>query len=176
MASTRIVKAGLPAALSLLLVACGEEERARESREMRIDDVIEAAGGRTNAIWLRANDHVDPAQWLASREAGRELGATEPAVAKLREAIVLARQHFIESHRMLANRTAQIGKMLADEGEAEDYAGILNALTHVAQAAGQRQTYGELCHHYYNLRHANVSRDHALRLLSQRYETQKQFR
>lgn len=170
---TRGEWSGVLAVLSLLLVACGEAERVREAQT---DDVIEPEDGRTDAIWLRANDHVDPAQWLASREAGRELGATEPAVGRIREAFVLARQHFIESHRMLANRTAQIGKMLADEGKAEDYASILNALTDVATAAGQRQTYGELCHHYYNLRQKSVSREDALRLLSQRYETQKQFR
>jgi hypothetical protein len=35
---------------------------------------------------------------------------------------------------------------------------------------------GTLCHHYFNLRHNNMSRDDALRLLSQRYETQRQFR
>jgi hypothetical protein len=140
------------------------------------DDVVEAEDGKTDAIWLRANDHVDPAQWLASREAGRELSANDAAVDKMREAILAARLHFIESHRMLANRTVQIGKMLAEEGKGEGYAGLLYALTEVAKAAGQRQTYGELCHHYFNLRHKGVSRDDALRLLSQRYETQKQFR
>ena len=62
--------------------------------------------------------------------------------------------------------------MLAKEGKGEDYAGILYALTDVAKAAGQRQTYGELCHHYFNLRHDDVSRDDALQLLSQRYEMQ----
>lgn len=171
MSTTRVLRVLL--LMSLLLAACGGEEHAQVKDT---EDVVETVDGRTDAIWLRVNDHVDPAQWLASREAGRELGATEPAVGRIREAFVAARQHFIESHRMLANRTAQIGRMLAEEGRAEDYAGILYAFTDVAEAAGQRQTYGELCHHYYNLRHKNVSREDALRLLSQRYETQRQFR
>lgn len=160
------------AALSLLLAACGKEEAPAPED----NDVIEVEDGKSGAIWLRASDHVDPAQWLASREAGRELDAADAAVEKIREAMLVARQHFIESHRMLANRTAQIGKMLKDEGKPEDYAGLLTALTDVARAAGQRQTYGELCHHYFNLRHKDVSRDEALHMLSQRYETQKQFR
>jgi hypothetical protein len=142
MASLRPLQASLLVVSSLFLAACGEEKRVREAD---VEDVIEAEDGKTDAIWLRANDHIDPAQWLASREAGRELAATDAAVDKMRAAILAARRHFIESHRMLANRTAQIGRMLADEGKVEDYGSILYALTDVAKAAGQRQTYGELC-------------------------------
>jgi hypothetical protein len=165
------LKASFAFVACLLCAACGKEERASDA-----DDVIETQEEKSNAIWLRANEHVDPALWLASREAGRELAATDPAVARMREAIVAARAHFLESHRMLANRTAQIGKMLAEDGRAEDYAGILHRLAEVAKAAGQRQTYGELCQHYYNLRHKGATPEEALRMLAERYRTQKQFR
>lgn len=166
-----VSKAGFALAACLLYAACGKEERANES-----NDVIGTQEEKSGEIWLRANEHVDPALWLPSREAGRDLAATDPAVDKMRDAILAARAHFLESHRMLANRTAQIGKMLAEDGRAEDYAGILYALAEVAKAAGQTQTYGELCQHYYNLRHKGATREEALNVLAERYRTQKQFR
>lgn len=175
MALSSVPKTGLALLACLLCVACGEEERASDP-----NDVIEAQDGKADATWLLATDHVDPALWLASREVGRELSASDPAVARMREALLAARPHFLESDRMLANRTAQTGKMLAEDGRAEDYAGLLKAFANVAAAAGQKQTYGELCQHYYNLRHKGAARDDALRLLlgryGGRYETQKQFR
>ncbi|PPD45757.1 MAG: hypothetical protein CTY15_02520 [Methylocystis sp.] len=166
-----VSKAGAALIACLLFAACGKEERAAEA-----NDVIETQDEKSSAIWLRANEHIDPALWLASREAGRELSASDPAVETMREAIVTARAHFLESHRMLANRTAQIGKMLAEDGRAEDYAGILHELADVAKAAGQTQTYGELCQHYYNLRHKGATREEALAVLAERYKAQKQFR
>lgn len=167
----RVSKAGVALVACLLCAACGKEERANDA-----NDVIETQDEKSSQIWLRANENVDPALWLATREAGRELAATDPAVENMRAAILTARAHFLESHRMLANRTAQIGKMLAEDGRAEDYAGILYELADVAKAAGQTQTYGELCQHYYNLRHKGAAREEALRVLAERYRTQKQFR
>ena len=154
-----------------LCAACGKEERASEPT-----DVIETQDRNSDALWIRANERLDPALWLASREAGRELEARDPAVERIREAMLTARPRFLESDRMLANRTAQIGKMLTEDGKREDYGGILRDLTAIAAAAGQTQTYGELCQHYYNLRHKEVTREEALRLLAERYRTQKQFR
>ena len=53
---------------------------------------------------------------------------------------------------------------------------LINSLADVAAIAGQKQTYGEVCQHYYNLRHSGVEREEALRMLAARYRTQKQFR
>lgn len=171
MALSGVSKAGLALAAGLLCAACGKEERASETI-----DVVEAQGGKSDGGWLRATDRVDAARWLASREAGRDLAVQDVAVERMREALQAARPHFLESDRMLANRTAQIGEMLAEDGRAENYAGLLEALANIAAAAGQKQTYGELCQHYYNLRRKGATREEALRLLSERYRTQKQFR
>jgi len=171
MALPRVSRTAAALAAHLLRAACGKEECASEA-----NDVIETQEEKSGQIWLRANEHVDPALWLARRESGRALATNDPAVEKMREAIVTARTHFLESHRMLANRTAQIGKMLAEEGRAEDYAGILNELAEVAKVAGQRQAYGEICQHYFNLRHKGSTREEALNVLAERYRTQKQFR
>ncbi len=164
-------RAGFALAARLLCAACDKEERASDA-----NDVVEAQDGTTGAVWLRATDHVDPALWPANREAGRERAAKDVAVEHMREALLAAPSHFLESDRRLANRTAQIERRLAEDGRAEDYAGLLEALANVAAAAGRKQTYGELCQHYYNLRHKDATREETLRLLSDRCRTQKQFR
>jgi hypothetical protein len=167
----RLAKAIILAGVCALLAVCGEERRSAQQ-----DDVIEPDDRRTSDVWLRANDHTEPALWLARREAGSAVGERDPAVERIRAALLSARAHFLESERMLANRTAQVGEMLAADGNAEDFAQLINALVEVAASAGQKQTYGELCQHYYNLRHSGVEHGEALRMLADRYKTQRQFR
>ncbi|WP_330085040.1 hypothetical protein [Methylocystis iwaonis] len=164
-------KAAFVLVTCLLCAACGKEERASGA-----NDVIEAQEAKSGGPWLSATDNTDPALWLARREAGHDGVAGEVAVGRMRAALLAARPHFLETDRMLANRTAQTGKMLAEDGRAEGYADLLEALSNVAAEAGQKQTYGVLCQHYFNLRHKHVTREDALRLLSERYRTQKQFR
>ena len=159
------------AGVCALFASCGEERRAAEQ-----DDLIECEVRNGADIWSRATDRTEPALWLAQREAGGAVGVREPAVERIRAALLSARAHFLESDRMLANRTAQVGQMLAADGHAEDFAQLVSTLVAIAAIAGQKQTYGEVCQHYYNLRHSGVERDEALRMLAARYQTQKQFR
>ncbi|MBM3551252.1 MAG: hypothetical protein FJX45_05675 [Alphaproteobacteria bacterium] len=160
------------AGVCALFAACGEERHSVQQ-----DDMIEPDDGKGVDIWLRATDHTEPALWLARREAGgAAVSERDPAVERIRAALLSARAHFLETDRMLANRTAQLGIMLAADGHAENFAQLIGSLVDVAAAAGQRQTYGELCQHYYNLRHSGVERDAALQMLALRYRTQRQFR
>ncbi|MGJ0531770.1 hypothetical protein [Methylocystis sp.] len=161
----------LLAGVCALFASCGEERRAAEQ-----DDLIESEARRGADVWLRATDRTEPALWLAQREAGGAVGVREPAVERIRAALLSAQPHFLESDRMLANRTAQVGQMLAADGHAEDFAQLISSLVAIAATAGQKQTYGEVCQHYYNLRHSGAEREAALRMLAARYRTQKQFR
>ena len=167
----RFREAIILAGVCALFASCSEERRAAEQ-----DDLIETEALKGADVWLRATDRTEPALWLAQREAGGAVGVREPAVERIRAALLSARAHFLESDRMLANRTAQVGQMLAAVGHAEDFAQLINSLVEVAAIAGQKQTYGEVCQHYYNLRHSGVEREAALRMLAARYRTQKQFR
>lgn len=157
-------------ASGLLVAGCGGEDRHDDAVDT-VDPEDKGAG-----IWLRATDGTDPATWLASRERGRAVAETDPAVADMREALASARAHFLETERMLANRTAQLGRMLADDGHPEGYASLLRALSSVAATAVTRQTYGEICQHYFNLRRNGAERGEALKLLTERYRSQRQFR
>lgn len=155
----------------LLLAGCGEEERRDDP-----GDAVAPQDNGTTGAWLRATDRIDPAVWLAGREHGRSLAEADPAVEEMRRALLTARNHFLESERMLANRTAQLGQMLADDGRPEDYVALLGALSKAAAAAGAKQAYGEICQHYFNLRHRGVEREVALGMLSARYRSQREFR
>jgi hypothetical protein len=167
----RFREAIILAGVCALFASCGEERRSAEQ-----DDLIEPEAHKGADVWLRATDRTEPALWLPQREAGGAVGVREPAVERIRAALLSAQPHFLESDRMLANRTAQVGQMLAADGHAEDFAGLIDSLVEVAAIAGQKQTYGEVCQHYYNLRHSGVKREEALRMLAGRYRTQKQFR
>ena len=167
----RLRRAMILAGVCAFLPSCGEERRSAEQ-----DDLIAAEARKGDDDWLRATDRTEPALWLAQREAGAAVGEREPAVERIRAALFSARAHFLESDRMLANRTAQVGRMLAADGRPEAFAPLISSLVEVATTAGQKQTYGELCQHYYNLRHSGVEREEALRMLAARYRMQKQFR
>jgi hypothetical protein len=97
----RIRDAIIVAGVCALFASCGEERRGAER-----DDMIEPDGGKGSDIWLRPTDRTEPAIWLARREAGAAVGERESVVERIRVALLSARVHFLETDRMLANRTA----------------------------------------------------------------------
>ena len=156
----------LAATLSLLLLAACEEPRPR--REPR---AVEPERGGAAPKWLSVTDDRDPAAWLAAYRGGA--APAEAEIMRLREALAEAGMFFLESPRMLANRQAQLGDMLAGAGMGEDDARLLAALARVAAASERKQTFGELCQHYYNLRRQGQGREDALAALAERYAMQK---
>jgi hypothetical protein len=152
--------------LSLLFLAACEEEKPRRAPQL-VED--ERAPPPT---WLTPKDDIDPAAWLAAHRSG--VAAPDAAeIAGLREALGEAGLFFLESPRMLANRSAQLADMLSAAGLGEDMARLLVDLSHVAGAADKKQTFGELCQHYYNLRRQGQGREQALAALAGRYALQK---
>jgi hypothetical protein len=87
----------------------------------------------------------------------------------MRSALALARDRFLESNRMLANRTVQLSAMLASDGHRESYLSLLAELSDVVtDTSAGKQTYGDLCQFYLNLRRAGVEREQALASLKER--------
>jgi len=84
-------------------------------------------------------------------------------VRAMATALAGARDGFIEDPRMIANRTVQLGQMLAEAGTGEGYGAILDGLGGIAAERGRRKSlYGEMCQHYYNARMQGA--DHAAAL------------
>ena len=147
------------------LTAC--EDRKPRQEPGFTDRVVEKSD--PSQSWIRRNDDLDPAQWLARREALRPLPADDPAVLRIRKAFEAAAPKFLESDRMVANRTAQLQEMLAKDGEPESAVALIEELSTVVNPTRPKETYGELCQYYYILRHTGSDRETALAQLQERY-------
>lgn len=154
----------LPPAILLPLAGCGDEPAREEA-----PPVVVRSADAARSEWLGADDRTDPALWLAARAAGHPVPAADAAVPALKAALDQARPHFIEDERMIANRTAQVTRMIAG---APEPAILISGLTTVAAPTGRRQLYGALCQHYVNLRSAGADHATALDRLRERYAAQ----
>lgn len=147
-------------ALLLVLGAC---ERKSDEQAEEGGAVVANTSEAELPAWLSPTDGTDPGRWLAGRAAGQALPAGDPRVSAMQASLARARDGFIEDPRMIANRTVQLGQMLAEAGLMEDYRSILDGLGEIAERRGRRKSlYGELCQHYFNARRQGA--DHATAL------------
>ncbi|MEC4589705.1 hypothetical protein VPG91_01785 [Nitrospirillum amazonense] len=154
-------------ACGLALVACDDETTTAPKGKV----VATQSDGKLPA-WLDVRDGMEPALWLRSREVGHPVLATDPEVDRLRRALRQAAERFIEEPRMIANRTAQTGDLLAEAGNREQAVDILVGMIDVADATPHKQIYGALCQHYLNLRKSGMDRSAALAQLVASYKAQ----
>lgn len=149
--------------LSLTLAACEEPAPPKEAEAHAPAKEREpfAALGRT---WLDVSDKISPAVWLASREAGRDVSANDPAAASFRGLLAEADARFTEGPRMIANRAIQVQSMLAERGVKETPREVIEGLVSIG-AVGERAGFGETCQHYVNARSNVATRAEALEAL-----------
>lgn len=150
----------------LSLTACDSGEPAQESATVATKADAEVP------TWLSHTDSMEPARWLAAREPGQAATGIAARSDHLRHSLGRAKTAFIEDPRMVANRTVQLGQMLAESGRPESYADLLDGLEAVAAQTRRKQLYGELCQHYYNSRLQGSDRAEALARLTERYAAQ----
>ena len=162
---SRTIAALLAIACLGTLTAC---EDRKQQRGPRFNNVVKEKTVAPQS-WIRRNDDIDPALWLVSRESGRQVAIEDPVVARVKKAFEAAASKFLESDRMVANRTAQLAEMLAQEGRPETAAALIEGLSSVVNAERGKETYGELCQFYFTLRHSGANRDAALAELRARY-------
>ena len=161
-------------ALSLCLAAAAcDDEPASDARDKK---VVATENQHKLPQWLTAQDKIEPAVWLRSREVGREVLASDPEVDRLRRAFHQTETRFFEDERMIANRTAQTGDMLAEIGQAERAVDIMTGMIDVADVTPKKLPYGDLCQHYVNLRKTGQDRSAALSQLSEAYKAQNGLR
>lgn len=160
-------------AIALGLAACdGPEEPAEAARAPEDQTVVATKSDADIPPWLAPTDPMEPARWLASRERGRPAPEVGSEADHLRHSLARAKDAFIEDPRMVANRTVQLGQMLAEAGTPEPYADLLDGLEAVAAVTTRKQLYGELCQQYYNTRRQGADRATALARLTERYSAQ----
>jgi hypothetical protein len=159
-------RAGAALVLLLLLGGCDGGEPAQETA------VVATKSDAEVPTWLSPTDGMEPAAWLARREPGEPVANAAGRSDHLRHSLARAKETFIEDPRMIANRTVQLGQMLAEAGEPESYTDLLDGLEGAASPAHRKQLYGELCQHYYNTRRQGLDRAQALARLAERYAAQ----
>jgi len=164
----KALRAVLAGACCWALTACEK----RRDHEAAVDSVVEEKTEAPHS-WIRRNDDIDPALWLASKEAGRQLANNDPAVARVRKAFESGASKYLESDRMIANRTAQLADMLAKDGKPETAADLIEGLSSVVKADYGKETYGELCQFYFILRHNGADQEAALAQLRGRFATNR---
>jgi hypothetical protein len=163
----------LAAGLVAGLAACDRaEEPGEAARGSEEHTVVATKSDADIPSWLSPTDPMEPARWLASRELGRPAPEVGSQADHLRHSLARAKDSFIEDPRMVANRTVQLGQMLAEAGMPEPYADLLDGLEAVASITTRKQLYGELCQQYYNTRRQGVDRAATLARLSERYAAQ----
>lgn len=114
---------------------------------------------------LEVTEGPSPAQWLASRQTGRDLTKEDPLVLAYAAMLKSAGRRFREYPRMIANRAVQLEEMLAEKGIPETAPQIIEGLSGVAGDVRYVESFGALCQQYYNLRLQGLQRKDALQLL-----------
>ncbi|MDP1639990.1 MAG: hypothetical protein Q8L61_03635, partial [Hyphomicrobium sp.] len=89
--ASKLLLCTIALALCALVSACGDET-VSETPHAAPPVAEKQAQGQLE--WLRMTDGIAPEQWLASREAGRELDLYDPAVLDMRHVLERASARF----------------------------------------------------------------------------------
>lgn len=106
---------------------------------------------QAQAHWQAYGADRPAGEWLATLEAGHEVGPADPRARGYDALLDRAAHRFTESQRMIANRLVQTQDTLRAMGEAHRMDALLGDFLAEAEGRG-RQSFGTLVHHYLNLR------------------------
>ncbi len=110
--------------------------------------------------FLTMEESVEPADWLIYK-----IYKVDPAEYEGREEIrtllLQLNSHYTESTRMLANRTMQTFKMLAENGLSIELERFMADFAKIP-SEGTMTVYGSYCQHYFNLRAQGVAHEAAV--------------
>lgn len=173
-----VVACLLMASGALALGSCSEEEERRPvastapsteasgqpSARQTAEPAPPAHRDGPSRAWLDLGDATAPEVFLATQSVPPGRSASPEMVAELSALLGTADAMFDENRRMVANRTLQLERMLGDISIQESPQALLQGFIAVGRRA-RRVGYGELCHHYFNLRASGASRQEALAAL-----------
>lgn len=163
-AAAKLLLRTIVLAMSFALTACGDEAVEPQAAAAKAEDKRTAH----RLEWLRLTDGIAPEQWLASREAARDLGLDDGAVIDMRRVLDVAATRFRDQPRMIANRAVQLETMLREKNIGERAPRLIVMLSQVPGQTRYVDSFAALTQHYYNLRMEGRDREQALDALRQR--------
>lgn len=155
-------------ALVLLLLAgsmlAGCDDAAESGDYTAVNNDAASNDTEQGNDWLEAETSAVPEQWLVSRIAGAHVAAEDPRVHRIATRFDALTPVFAESRRMLANRSLQLHRMLAEAGIDESMDATL-AVFAPAKRGNTIGNFSQYAGHYATLRRQGMSRAAARRTL-----------
>lgn len=117
----------------------------------------------TIPLWLDGRVEMSPQEWLVKRSSA-EVTDEKAEVKRAADLLITAADKFDESHRMIANRAAQLEDMLLEHRINETAVNLLEWFTKLP-ALQSPHSFSALCQYYYNLRIQGKTEDEIIQSL-----------
>lgn len=114
-------------------------------------------------LWLDGQVEMSPQEWLVKRSRA-EVTDEEAEIERTAELLITAADRFDESHRMIANRAAQLEDMLLEHRLNETAVDLLEWFTQLPTLQTPH-SFSALCQYYYNLRTKGKTEDEIIQNL-----------
>lgn len=139
-----------------LSAACNQEDTSEMSDVSVVDE-------SKIPLWLDGQVDMSPQEWLVKRS-NAELTDEKAEIERAAELLITASNRFDESHRMIANRVAQLEDMLIEHRINETAVDLLEWFTKLP-ALQTPHSFSALCQYYYNLRIKGKTNDEIIQNL-----------
>ena len=114
-------------------------------------------------LWLDGQVEMSPQEWLVKRSRA-EVTDERAEIERTAELLIIAADRFDESHRMIANRAAQLEDMLLEHRINETAVDRLEWFTKLPTLQTPH-SFSALCQYYYNLRTQGKTEDEIIQNL-----------
>uniref|UniRef100_I1XI28 Uncharacterized protein n=2 Tax=Methylophaga nitratireducenticrescens TaxID=754476 RepID=I1XI28_METNJ len=114
-------------------------------------------------LWLDGQVEMSPQEWLVKRSRA-EINDETAEIERTAELLITAANRFDESHRMIANRAAQLEDMLFEHNIKETAVNRLEWFTKLPTLQTPH-SFSALCQYYYNLRTQGKTEDEIIQNL-----------
>lgn len=163
-------RATLIVALALLSATvqtgCGDDAPKPETDTQSISP---SETFKRDVEWLELKQDIAPDAWLIARAAAGGQKISEQEREVLQNSLAIATRRLGESKRMIANRAAQLERMLEQEGQKDSAIALIIDLTAAIGETGQTEGFGAVTQHYFTMRKSGLSRELALKEMKLRY-------
>jgi hypothetical protein len=139
-----------------LLSACGQDDAPQM-------DAVPVVDEAKVPLWLDGQVEMSPQEWLVKRSHA-EVTDEKAEIERTAELLVIAADRFDESHRMIANRAAQLEDMLLEHRIHETAVDRLEWFTKLPTLQTPH-SFSALCQYYYNLRTQGKTEDEIIQNL-----------